>query len=135
MERFVMPYVHEWASAVKSMGLYSIMHTDGNIMPFIELLAHTELHAVQAIDPTAGMTMRAAQELVKGRLCLCGNMDCGMLLTGTPDEVYQATKKLLTECVADGGVILGTSNAVQPVVPMENYRAMLAANREYVQTQ
>lgn len=131
LERFVMPYVREWASAVKSMGLYSIMHTDGNIMPFIGLLAETELHAVQAIDPTAGMTMRAAQEKVQGRLCLCGNIDCGLLLTGTPDEVFQSTTHLLAECAPDGGVILGTSNAVQPVVPMENYRAMLAANREY----
>jgi len=131
LDRFILPYLREWSETVQEMGLYSILHTDGNIQPCIAALADTALHAVQAIDPTAGMSMRAAQAAVQGRLCLCGNIDCGLLLTGTPDEVYQATWQLLSDCAAQGGVILGVSNAVQPVVPIANYRAMLAANREY----
>jgi uroporphyrinogen decarboxylase len=68
---------------------------------------------------------------VAGRLCLCGNVDCGMLLTRTPEEVFEATKELLLTCKPGGGLVLGASNAVQPDVPAANYRAMIEAWKQY----
>jgi uroporphyrinogen decarboxylase len=79
------------------------------------------------------MDMRKTKDIVGQRLCLCGNTDCGLLLRGTPDEVYEATRKLLISCKAGGGLVLGASNAVQPEVPMANYRAMVAAWRAFGQ--
>jgi uroporphyrinogen decarboxylase len=89
--------------------------------------AETAVDALQAIDPPAGMDLATTKALVGDRLCLCGNVDCGLLLTGTPAQVEAATAELLETCKAGGGLVLGASNAVQPEVPMENYRAMLAA--------
>lgn len=133
MDRFVLPYLREWAAAVRAMGLYSILHSDGRLTPYISQLADSGINALQAIDPTAGMEMPATKQCVNGKLCLCGNIDCGLLLTGTPDEVSAATQELLLQCKAGGGLVLGASNAVQPDVPLENYRAMIDAWRVFGQ--
>ena len=65
------------------------------------------------------------------RLCLCGNIDCGLLLTGTPDTLYAATRELLLSCKPAGAFALGASNAVQEEVPPQNYRAMIQAWRDF----
>lgn len=127
MERWILPYLTQWSNAIREMGMYTILHTDGNLTRYMDAIASTGLDAIQAIDPTAGMDMRKTRDIVGRRLCLCGNIDCGLLLKGQPDDVYHSTRNLLTTCKADGGLVLGASNAVQPEVPMENYRAMIRA--------
>jgi len=133
MERFVLPYVKEWTRAARQMGLYSIMHTDGDIMACIEDLADTDLNALQAIDPIAGMDMRKVKDVVGDRLCLCGNIDGGMLVTDGPERVYEATRQLLLRCKQGGGFVLGTSNACQKQARRENYLAMIKAWQEHGQ--
>jgi uroporphyrinogen decarboxylase len=127
MDDYILPYANRWSEAVHEMGIYAIMHTDGNIMKCIDDLANTGLDAIQAIDATAGMDIDKAREIVGDRLCFCGNMDCGLLLRGTPEEVYAATEKLLSTEGKTGAFSLGASNALQHEVPIENYRAMINA--------
>jgi uroporphyrinogen decarboxylase len=133
MERLILPYLRQWAHEIRAMGSYAILHTDGNITTILQAIASTGIHALQAIDPVAGMDIRATQRAVQGRLCLCGNLDCGLLLTGTPEEVYEAARDLLRDCKSGGGLVLGASNAVQPEVPIENYRAMIHAWKDHGQ--
>ena len=131
MERFILPYLAKWAHGVREMGGYAIMHTDGDLSPCLEGIAESGLHALQAIDPIAGMDIRRVKEEVGTRLCLCGNVDCGLLVNGTPEQVHAETRALLLDCKPGGGLVLGASNAVQRAVPMENYRAMIRAWQEH----
>jgi len=131
MDRWIYPFIRRWVDFVRSIGLFSILHSDGNLTPYIDRLAVSGVDAIQAIDTVAGMDMAATQKITAGRVCLCGNLDCGLLLTGTPDQVFHATKKLLTTCKNDGAFVLGTSNAVQPEAPMANYRAMISAWKQF----
>ncbi len=132
MERFILPYLDRWAQECKAMGLFTILHTDGRLPPaWLAAIADTAVDALQAIDPVAGMDLVSTKALVGDRLCLCGNVDCGLLLSGTPEEVHAVTTHLLQTCKAGGGWVLGASNAVERTVPAENYRAMLTAWREY----
>jgi len=133
MDRWILPYLTKWSNAIKEMGMYAILHSDGNLTPYMDAIASTGLDAIQAIDPLAGMDIRKTKDIVGRRLCLCGNIDCGLLLRGRPDDVYQSTQNLLTTCKAEGGLVLGASNAVQPEVPMENYRAMIRGWRDFGQ--
>lgn len=126
MERWVYPNLVRWSEAMRGLGLFSILHTDGNIMPYLDRLASTGIDAIQAIDPVAGMNMAEAQRVAAGRVCLCGNIDCGRLLMGTPEEIYAATKNLLATCTGQP-LVVGASNAVQREVPLANYQAMIAA--------
>ncbi len=131
MERFILPYLKEWAHGVREMGGYAILHTDGDVSPCLEGIAESGIHALQAIDPIAGMDIRRVKEEMAGRLCLCGNVDCGLLVNGAPEQVYAETRALLLDCKPGGGLVLGASNAVQRAVSMENYRAMICAWQEY----
>ena len=127
MARFILPYLKKWADEVRALDAYSILHTDGNLYPILDDLAAAGLDALQAIDPVAGMDIRKVRTRIGNRLCLCGNIDCGLLVAGTPEDVYRVTCALLRDCKADGAFVLGASNAVQQEVPPANYRALVRA--------
>jgi len=126
LARFWMPYLCEWAAAMRELGVYAILHSDGNLTDILDQLADSGLHGLQAIDPIAGMDIAATAARVGDRLTLCGNIDCGLLLTGTPEEVYRVTRATVLAC-RERRFVLGSSNAVQQEVPVENYRALIAA--------
>lgn len=131
MERWILPSLRAWSQAVKAMGLFAIIHTDGNVMPCLEGIATSGVQAFQAIDPIAGMDIAAVKQQVQGRLCLCGNVDCGLLQFGPAQKVYDHTANLLRTCKAGGGLVLGASNAVFREAPIEHYRAMIHAWRDF----
>ena len=133
MKRWILPYLSKFAEEIRKLEMYSILHSDGDLRKYIDDIANTGVDALQAIDPTAGMDMQSTKNVVGNRLCLCGNIDCALLLVGTPEDVFNSTKELLTTCKTGGGLVLGASNAVQPDVPSENYRAMIDAWKEFGQ--
>jgi uroporphyrinogen decarboxylase len=131
MDRFILPYLHTWAEQVVEMGLYAIMHADGNLDPVLDDLAASGIQALQAIDPVAGMDIASVKRRIGDRVCLCGNVDCGLLLTGPGQEVYASTRELLKTCMPGGGFVLGASNAVDRRTPIAHYREMLRARRDF----
>jgi uroporphyrinogen decarboxylase len=131
MERWIYPYLTRWAEALRQTGLFSILHSDGNLAQYVDGLASCGIDALQAIDPVAGMDIVRTKAQAAGRLCLCGNVDCGMLLLGAPGQVFDATRDLLLACKPGGNFALGASNAVQPEVPIANYRAMVEAWKKF----
>lgn len=131
MQRFILPQLNTWAKEIKEFRCYAILHTDGNIFPYLEELADSGIHALQAIDPVAGMDIREVKTRIGHKLCICGNVDCGLLMTGNPQQIYETTRDLLIDCKNGGGFILGASNAVQKETPLRNYLAMIEAWKEY----
>jgi uroporphyrinogen decarboxylase len=127
MDRFILPHLREWASAVRRMGAFPILHTDGDVSAVLDALADSGIAALQAVDPLAGMDMKAAMKTVRGRIALCGNVDCGLLVAGSPDSVRQSAGDILLSCKGGNGFVFGASNAVQREVPKENYEAMIDA--------
>jgi uroporphyrinogen decarboxylase len=125
MERWILPPLRQWADTVRALGLCSVLHTDGNVTPLLEDLANSGLNALQAIDPVAGMDIRAAKAAVGQRLCLCGNVDCGLLQFGPPEKIRESARQLVRDLGPGGGFVLGASNAVVREIPLSHYRAML----------
>lgn len=126
-DRFFIKNLRNYATEVRKAGLFLIQHTDGNINTVLEVLADSGIHALQAIDPVAGMDIRDVKKRVGERLTLCGNVDCGLLLTGKPENIYNNTLELIRDCRKGGRFVLGASNAVQQEAPAANYRAMIDA--------
>lgn len=131
MDRWIHPFLRRWAEVAHGLGMFAILHSDGNLAPCLDGLAACGVDAIQSIDPVAGMDLAAAKRQAGGLVALCGNVDCGLLLRGAPEEVFEATRRTLAAGMPGGGFVLGASNAVQPEVPMANYRAMIAAWREH----
>ena len=134
MERWILPGATRWAAAVKEMGMKPILHSDGNLSGYLGQIAATGVCALQAIDPVAGMDLPDAFSKVRGRMALAGNLDCGLLIAGTPDLIESTALKMLQAHASEPGWIFGASNAVQQEVPAENIRAVIRAVNRHRQS-
>lgn len=130
MERFILPNLHRWSEEVKISGGKSILHTDGNISLYLDKLTESGVNAIQSIDPVAGMDLVVTLEKVQGKICIRGNLDCGLLLAETAEQVNSETKSLLQKAKNYPGFVFGASNAVQQEVRKENYLAVAKALKE-----
>ena len=127
LERFVYPYLEEWADAARDANGHSIMHTDGDIATMLEAIADCGVSAIQSLDPTAGMDLAKVKKQIGDRIALCGNLDCGLLQTASPETVYEAAKQTLEAGKPGGRYVFGASNVVEAAAPKENFTAMRQA--------
>ncbi len=51
MKRWILPYLTKFAESIRELGMYSILHSDGNLKNYIDDIANTGVDALQAIDP------------------------------------------------------------------------------------
>jgi uroporphyrinogen decarboxylase len=65
------------------------------------------------------------------QIALLGNLDCNLLVHGSPSEIEAQVARLMREIAPGGGYIFSTSNSVLMDVPQRNLEAMLSAARRY----
>ena len=122
---FIQPYLYRIIKEAKANGQYTIKHTDGNIMPIIDQLVECEPHALHSIDPMAGVDIREVKRLYGDKVCLCGNVHCAAMQTGTEQEVIASAEYCLTHAKPGGGYIYCTSNIPFKGLPPERYQLVL----------
>jgi uroporphyrinogen decarboxylase len=122
---FVTPYLTRLCTEYRKMGAHVIKHTDGNIMPILDQLVAAGPHALHSLDPQAGVDIRKVKEMVGDRVCLIGNVNCGLLQTGTEEEVRESARYAMKHGMPGGGYIFSTSNCIYPGLPLERYMIML----------
>jgi uroporphyrinogen decarboxylase len=79
---FVAHYLAELIRGYCKLGFYVIKHTDGNIMPILDQLVEANPHALHSLDPQAGVDIAEVKRRYGDRLCLIGNVNCGLLDSG-----------------------------------------------------
>ncbi len=122
---FVTPYLAKLIQGYRDLGFYAIKHTDGNIMPILDDLIACNPHALHSLDPQAGVDIAEVKAACGHLLCLCGNVDCGLMQTGTEAEVVASACYALQQGMPGGGYIFSTSNCVYPGMPLERYELIL----------
>jgi uroporphyrinogen decarboxylase len=127
---FITPYLVKLIKGYRDLGFYVIKHTDGNIMPIIDQLVEANPHALHSLDPQAGVDIAEVKRLYGDRLCLMGNVNCGLLDTGTLEAVYQSARYALKHGMPGGGYVFSTSNCIYTGMRLERYEAMLKVWRE-----
>ena len=127
---FVAPYLTRLIGGYREMGFYVIKHTDGNIMPILDQLVEAGPHALHSLDPQGGIDIAEVKRLVGDRICLCGNVNCGLLQTGTEEEVVESARYALKSGMPNGGYVYCTSNCVYTGMALERYELMLKVWRE-----
>lgn len=130
-DEFVVPYLNQWVQTFKAQGIYTIQHSDGNLMPIMDRIIASGVHAIQCVDPLAGMDIVALKKDLQGQLCLIGNIDCSLLQLGTPAEVDAAVKHVVEHCKYGGGFVLSGCNVIFKGIPAANYQAMVDAKLKY----
>ena len=131
LDVFFFPYLSRWAEECKKDGLFSILHSDGNLYPVLDRILESRVNALQCIDPIAGMDIGECKNRVDGRLALIGNVDCAVLHTGTPQEVDALCKNVIQGAGDGAGFIFGGCNAIFKGISAENYQVMVDARNKY----
>jgi len=122
---YIQPYLKKIIDEARKDGLYTIKHTDGNIMPILDQLVECRPHALHSLDPMARVDIKEVKELVGEKVCLCGNVNCALMQTGTDDEVIESAEYCLTHAKPGGGYIFCTSNVPFKGLPADRYRLIL----------
>ncbi len=133
--QLVIPRLQTLVRECHRLGVLFIKHTDGDITRVEEdLLVESGIDAYQAIEPQAGMDIAKLKQRYGQHLTLMGNVDCAHLLTfGTTELVQAETRRIIQAAAPGGGFVLTSSNSIHSGVPVENYLAMLEANRRFGQ--
>lgn len=122
---FVTPYLARLIQAERDLGFHVIKHTDGNIMPILDQLVQCRPHALHSIDPQAGVDIAEVKRLYGDQVCLIGNVNCGLLDTGTEEEVRESCRYALRHGMPGGGFIFSTSNCIYTGMRLSRYELML----------
>ncbi|HXR48735.1 MAG TPA: uroporphyrinogen decarboxylase family protein [Candidatus Limnocylindrales bacterium] len=122
---FITPYLARLTKAYRDLGFYVIKHTDGNILPILDQLVQTGPHALHSLDPQGRVDIAEVKRRVGGRVALCGNVNCGLLDTGTDEEVIASTRYALQHGMPGGGYIFSTSNCIYTGMRLARYELML----------
>ncbi len=126
----IAPFLARLIAGYREMGFYAIKHTDGNIMPILDQLVAARPHALHSLDPQGGVDMAEVKRLVGDRVCLIGNVNCGLIDTGSEEEYLASARYALRSGMPGGGYIFSTSNCVYTGMDLDRYRRILRLWRE-----
>ncbi len=131
-EEFIVPYLKAGIDEYRKLGYYSIKHTDGNIMPILKQIADCKPDAIHSLDPQGGVSIPEVRKIVGDDICLIGNVNCGLLQTGTDEEMRADVMRSLNQGMATGrGYVFSTSNCAYTGLALERYETMIDIWREY----
>jgi uroporphyrinogen-III decarboxylase len=127
-DRFYWPTFKRLVDTLVEKGGTPCIFFEGNFTSRLEYLLEFPKGKVLArFDKT---DIFRAKDVLKGHLCIEGNVPSSLLQTGTVDDVKKHCKKLIDYCGKDGGYILSPRSSTDEVKP-ENLMAMIEFTKEY----
>ena len=122
---FVTPFLAKQIKGFRDLGFYTIKHTDGNIMPILDQLVQAGPHALHSLDPQGGVDLAEVKRRYGREICLIGNVNCGLMDSGTDDQVRESARQALCQGMPGGGYIFSTSNCVYTGMRLSRYEMIL----------
>jgi len=132
LRRFLLPRLRKMTERCHQHGLPYVFRSDGWLWPIVrELFVESGVDGYGEIDAQAGMQIPELKERLP-QLTLWGGVDCaGALVTGTPAQVAEETRRALEAGAPGGGYILGSSNVIHSEVRAENFLEMMRTLQQY----
>jgi uroporphyrinogen decarboxylase len=122
---FVTPYLVRLCAEYRDLGHYTIKHTDGNIMPILDQLLEAKPDALHSLDPQGDVDIAEVKKIAGDKVCLIGNVNCGMLTTGTDEECIESARYALKNGMPGGGYVFSTSNCIFTGMRLSRYELIL----------
>jgi len=120
-ERLFAPLTARMVAAYRAAGArHVIMHSDGNILPVLDMLVAAGIDAINPVEPKAGMDIVALRERYTSRLAFVGGLDNAFVL---PSGDRARIRQHVLRCVAvarEGGIVLG-SHSIGPDIAVSDY--------------
>jgi uroporphyrinogen decarboxylase len=113
------------------LGMKLVIHSCGNVYDLLPWFADCGFDGVHALEPTAGVELKKAKEIIGDRLCLLGNVDVThILVDASKDEVFEAIRQSIADAGMGGGYIVAPTNS-HPEISVQRLRWMLEAVEKY----
>jgi len=129
-EKFEYPHMKKMVDAFAAKDLITIMHLDQdytlNLPYFKDLPAKM---VVAELDSTTDIFK--AKEILKGHMCIAGDVPAALTSLGTPEEVEKYCRKLIDIVGEDGGFILSTGCTLPVDAKIENLKAIVDTAKNY----
>jgi len=119
-EQVLLPAYRRMIHAYKAAGArYVILHSDGNILPILDMLVDAGIDGLNPLERRASMVaevlrVRYPQLILTGGMC-----NTRTLPLGTSVEIENEARTLI-ELGRDGGFVIGT-HSVSPEIPLESF--------------
>jgi hypothetical protein len=107
-----------------------VIHSDGNLMPFLEDLVNLGIVGLHPLEKGA-MDIRAIKRSHGDRICLLGNVDLNLLGLGTPEDVEREVLGLIRDVGPGGGYVVTSGNSLAGYLRPENVLALSRAVQRY----
>ena len=131
MREYIFPWHKKIVEAVHNKNKPCILHSCGNpteVMDDItDYIKYDGRHSYEDnIIPVEDF-----YEKYHDRVAVIGGIDVNFIVTKTPEEIKERSKKMLERVATRGGYALGTGNSVPEYIPIDNYLAMLSAAYDF----
>ena len=124
--KHIKPYSTQLIRTFKEMGLMTMYHSCGSIIPVIEDFIGMGLDILDPVQPRAkDMEPASLKKRFGDRLAFHGGIDVQHLLPhGTPEAVRREVVRLMEALGSDGAYIVCPAHAIQPDTSPENVMAI-----------
>jgi len=120
---FARPYEERLVKTLATEGIFTVLHICGDTSMILPDLAQYDFCGFE-LDYKTDAVM--AKRTVGARHVLFGNIDpSGVIACGSPQEVREVTRRLISAWKQDGRFILNAGCAIPPTTPPENIHAMI----------
>lgn len=109
---------------------YLSLHMCGKTDHLLEIFRDDlQIHEFQGFGYEVDLDRIAA--VMAGRVVLIGNVNPMLIYSGTPDQVEQATRRVIEKLAPYHGLIIQDGNNIPPGAPLANINAMMTAAEKY----
>lgn len=119
-EKVFLPGYRRMVKQYKEAGAkYVLLHSDGNIMPLLDMLVDAGIDGLNPLERRAGMNVTEIRKRYPHLILTGGMCNTRTLPFGTPDEIEREAKELI-DMGRNGGVVIGT-HSISPEVPIDSF--------------
>jgi uroporphyrinogen decarboxylase len=131
-EEYALPYIKEGQEKILAMGYKTTyMHICGDHNANLPFWAEVPFGDPGIISIGHEVALEKAAEYFPGHIIL-GNLDPALIQTGTPAEVYEASREVIEQGKKlAGGFVFSPGCELPPMAPVENVMAMTKAINDF----
>jgi uroporphyrinogen decarboxylase len=129
--KYVYPWYERIVERCHQAGIPVGLHSDGDLNSILPDLVACGFDAIHPFEPPMNDIV-AVKRAWGDKVAVAGNIDLKETLCGgSPGDVEAEVRAKAAALAPGGGWLLGSSNSIPDFVPVENYRALLAASLKY----
>lgn len=130
-EKVYFPVYKKMISSFKKVGAKKvILHSDGNILPFLDMLIEAGIDGINPVEYKAGMNVLKLKKKYDKKLSYLGGVDNAVILPrGDKKEIENHVRPIL-ETGREGGIAIGT-HSIGDDISIETYEYYHSLVRKY----